>query len=105
MMSDSPTVGHETPDCAPSIQNAGHNPACEGICKLASMRPAWNVCSPAVFSRAEVHVLPTDRTWIAKCPLPSMYSFVALVLHGDVFDVGAQYVSSSLLPHPPAPVS
>jgi len=27
MMSDSPTVGHETPGCEPSIQKAGHNPA------------------------------------------------------------------------------
>jgi hypothetical protein len=33
-----------------------------------------------------------------------MYSFGVLVLHGDVFEVGAQYVSSSLLPQPPAPV-
>ena len=34
-----------------------------------------------------------------------MYALGELELHGEVLDVGAQYVSSSLLPHPPPPVS
>src|SRR6266540_7466491 len=46
MMSDSPTVGQETPGCDPSIQNADHKPACDGIWSLASMRPELKVCNP-----------------------------------------------------------
>src|SRR5579863_3725569 len=42
---------------------------------------------------------------MARWPLPSMYAFGELELQGDVFDDGAQYVSSSLLPQPPPPVS
>src|SRR6266481_3042470 len=34
-----------------------------------------------------------------------MYALGELELHGEVLDVGAQYVSSSLLPNPPPPVS
>jgi hypothetical protein len=31
MMSDSPTMGQETPGCEPRFQKAGHKPVCEGI--------------------------------------------------------------------------
>lgn len=34
-----------------------------------------------------------------------MYALGVLEEHGDVFEVGAQYVSNSLFPQPPAPVS
>src|SRR6266536_3874453 len=105
MTSDSPTVGQETPRCEPSIQKAGHSPACEGIWILASIRPEWKLCRPWVLRRADVQVFPTDRTWMARWPLPSTYALGELELHGEVFEVGAQYVSSSLFPKPPAPVS
>src|SRR5579872_4260791 len=84
MMSASPQLGHGTVVMSlPRDQKAGQRPGFVvfGNSMLASMTPYWKLVMPSVFMRPEIQVPPTFLGWIARCPLPSIYTGAVPVLN------------------------